>query len=51
MQEDFQEGGVAVQFCISNPVNIEGVGGPGLFGQLGNMVFRLIKVLWVKSVC
>ena len=34
MQEDFQEGGVTVQFCISNPVNIEGVGGPGLFGQL-----------------
>ena len=38
MQEEFQGGGVAVQFCVSNPVNIEGVGGPGLFGQLGNMV-------------
>ena len=46
MQEDFQ-GGVAVEFCIHiyNPVNSEGVGGPGLFGQLGNMVFMLIKVL------
>ena len=42
VQEDFQ-GGVAVEFCISNPVAIEGVGGPGLFGQLGNMVFRLGK--------
>ena len=34
-----------------NSVNIEGVARPGLFGQLGNVVFRLLKVLWVKSVC